>query len=147
MEQIKIEELIAELEKGSDYKHIDNEECGYHHYESVQFVFSKEEVTIFKRRGYDGEEDMSSEWFDTRWQCPLPRKLVDNVLLELVGKGHAKLTDVNVTETYSGRKAYGIPQESTTRSYKTDLEFTLKEKQKPIIKLENPEEIQDAGSL
>jgi len=146
-EQIRVEDLVKELEAGSGYKHTDNEQHGYHHYEAVQFVLDKDKVTIFRTHGYDGEEDMASEWFNAKWQCVLPREVIDGVLSELVRTGHAKLTDVDITETYSGRRAYGIEQGDISRSYTTNLELTLRKGHKPVIKLENPEEIRNAGSL
>ncbi len=144
--QIQIEELVAELEIGSSYKHIDNEELGYYHYEAVQFVFDKDQVKIFRRHGYDGEEDMASEWFDAEWYCVLPRQIINGVLSGLVRAGRATLTNVDITENYSGRRAYGIPGDNT-RYYKTNLELTLRVGQKPVIDLQNSEEIRNAGSL
>lgn len=58
-----------------------------------------------------------------------------------------ELKDVDVTETYSGRGAYGIPQDSTTRNYRTNLEIKLRMDEKPAIELANPSEMRNAGSL
>ena len=143
---IQIKKLVLELEKGSGYKVIDNEALDYNHYEEIQFVFDKENVRITRRHGYDGEEDMSSEWLDAEWHCAVPRQTMDKVLSQLISEGKAMLAPVDITETYSGRRAYGA-LERHTRNYTTSLEFTLKEGQKPIIELKNPKEIYDAGSL
>jgi hypothetical protein len=145
--QIQVEDLVKELEEGSGYKHIDDEKCNYYHYESVKFIFGEDKVTIQRKHGYDGEEDMASEWFNAGWECVVPRQVIDETLSKLVGEGNATLADVDITETYSGRKAYGVVEGNRSRSYKTNLELILRTGSKPVIRLGNPQEMHDAGSL
>lgn len=144
---IGMDDLLKELEAESGYHRIDDPKTGYHHYEWIKFVPEGNSVRVRKRHGYDGEEDMASERFDAQWHCVVPRPLIDKVLSELMIAGHSTLPDVNITETHSGRRAYGVPQDGTTRQYKTTLTVTLRPDLKPIIGLQNPEEIQNAGSL
>jgi hypothetical protein len=143
--KIILEELVARLEKGTGFKHIDNEELGYYHYEYSRFIFGNDDVVIIKTQGYSGEEDMSSEWFDGEWKCTVPRKLAEDAITQLLSTGRARLDNVPVFEKYSGRRAYGVP-DSKTLSYDADIGLTLQDTE-PLVSLSNSKGTSNADRL
>lgn len=139
-----IEKLKKELQEGSGYYHSHSGE--HFECENVQFVFTDDKVTIVKKYAYDFDQDQSSEWLKDEWKCTLPKKVIDDVITELAKTGKSMLSDVYIDEKCTGRMPYSVV-ESNDRNYTTNLELTLNQEEKPIIKINNPVEIRNANNV
>jgi hypothetical protein len=143
---MKLEELVEELKEGSGFRNIQNKELGYYNYESVRLVLNETDAVLYKRRGYDGEEDGGIEWFFGEWECTMPRKEADRILSELIAKGCSELKGAYIKENNSGKKAYN-PQNEEKKDYRRDLSFVLKAGQKPVVEVINTFETRNPDYL
>lgn len=139
MEQIKLEDLVKELEQGSNYMKKDSEIFSYYHYDNVKFIFEKDYAEILKEYGFDGEEDFTSIGSDIKWSCKVPKEIIDKSLLELISTGKTIIKNVEIEEYAEGRLPYQ-DKKNATRHYRTDLTILLKKDQKQIVDIENPKE-------
>lgn len=139
MEQIKLEDLVKELEQGSNYMKKDSEIFSYYHYDNVKFIFEKDYAEILKEYGFDGEEDFTSIGSDIKWSCKVPKEIIDKSLLELISTGKTIIKNVEIEEYAEGRLPYQ-DKKNATRYYRTDLTILLKKDQKQIVDIENPKE-------
>jgi len=135
-------ELIERLEQGYHERDDLNKDMGYFREFVNRFSFKEDFVELLKTTSYDGEEDMSNEWLNTSWNCRIPRKAIDDLILQLEQKSTATINiSGTVHEEGWGRRPYGLPT-STSKTYDSEITVTLElERDKLKIILKNPQEM------